>query len=428
MCSCNSNNTVVDEAKETQKEELKTSEIVYEPANAYYYYLPSIYKTNTELPILIFFDAHAIGDLPLKKYKKLSEKFGYILIGSNKSENGLTENQYFSIYNNIKNDISKKFSFNKARIYTSGFSGGARVASMIAISEGGIIGVIACGAGFPQLNGENQNKFNFVGIAGNIDFNYTELKQLANYLDNQNYKNHFIGFNGKHEWPPDSVMLEAFYWLETNAMRDSLKPKNDSLISEIQTFYNKQFEMATDNTEKFKISETIISFLDGLTDIETIKKKNWELINKSDVKQYLKKETIDIESEITERNNYAKYLNENDLDWWKSEINKLNAKSDLKSARLLNYLSLMFFMSADGALKQNAIEEAAAILDLYKLADPENSDVYYLYACYYAIIGDAGAAKEQLNFAIEKGFNNWYKMKNDTRLSILRDTDLFLYH
>src|SRR3954464_3138449 len=49
-------------------------------SQSYALYIPSLLKV---LSVIYFFDPHADGSLPLKNYKSLADKYGFILIGSN---------------------------------------------------------------------------------------------------------------------------------------------------------------------------------------------------------------------------------------------------------------------------------------------------------------------------------------------------------
>src|SRR5450631_85410 len=109
----------------------------------------------------------------------------------------------------MMDDSQTRLSIDRNRIYTAGFSGGSRVASSVAIYDGGIRRVIGCSAGFPQLNKKLENKFDFIGIAGNEDFNMTEMKNLNHSLESSGMRHQFIIFNGIHEWCPKEIFNEA---------------------------------------------------------------------------------------------------------------------------------------------------------------------------------------------------------------------------
>ena len=111
-----------------------------------------------------------------------------------------------------------------------GFSGGARIASIIGFYQGGVAGVIGCGAGFPATNQPVRFKPDYISIAGNADFNMNELINLDKQLDEAKFTHASILFNGKHDWPPVEIMENAFIWTEFCSMRKGFIQKNDSMI------------------------------------------------------------------------------------------------------------------------------------------------------------------------------------------------------
>ena len=88
--------------------------------------------------------------MPLKKYKALADKYNFVLIGSNNSKNGNDWKTTENIWQNLFNDTQSRLILNRDRIYTCGFSGGAKVASYIALHHNEVKAVIAGGAGLPD--------------------------------------------------------------------------------------------------------------------------------------------------------------------------------------------------------------------------------------------------------------------------------------
>jgi len=187
---------------------------------SYALYLPSNYDSKRHWPVIYGFDPAARGNLPVELFKEAAEKYGYIVAGSNNSRNGpgvpLSE-----IIKTLLEDTSARLRIDTARVYTTGFSGGARVAGMIAFSlQGQIAGVIACGAGFPsQTRPAKDLPFAFYGIAGSEDFNLIEVRQVVRSLEDLGATAHFTEFEGEHSWPPASFCTEAVEWMELQAMK-----------------------------------------------------------------------------------------------------------------------------------------------------------------------------------------------------------------
>ena len=92
--------------------------------------------------------------------------------------------QNFEIASRLFDKIFSQFNIEPKRIYTAGFSGGARLASRIAVLNEHIQGVIACGAGIASnlILFHNDLKFSYAAIVGNQDMNYLEMYETKDYL------------------------------------------------------------------------------------------------------------------------------------------------------------------------------------------------------------------------------------------------------
>src|SRR5438045_3856993 len=106
------------------------------------------------------------------------------MVGSHNSRNGPAVS-LDEIIRALWNDTHERFAIDERRVYTTGFSGGARVAVSVANAlKRQVAGVIACGAGFPgNLTPSKDTPFIFFGIAGIEDFNLIELRQLEQALE-----------------------------------------------------------------------------------------------------------------------------------------------------------------------------------------------------------------------------------------------------
>src|SRR5580658_5440998 len=66
----------------------------------YALYLPAGYADSAKLPVIIFFDPHGEGALPLNLYHDLADKYHFVLMGSNSSKNLIDYNQTSVFANN----------------------------------------------------------------------------------------------------------------------------------------------------------------------------------------------------------------------------------------------------------------------------------------------------------------------------------------
>lgn len=409
-----------------------------DPSQNYSLYLPRTYDGKKSLPIIYAFDAHGTGKLPVNNYKELAEKYGYILVGSNNSQNGLAWEQSQQIAATLMADTKNRLMFDANRVYALGFSGGARVANALTINNGAIAGVICCGAASPAVNTiDPRNNYTFFGIAGNADFNYTEMKKYDMLdLAGHNVKHALITFDGIHEWPKAETMQEAFLWLELNAMRKNASPKNDSLISHQLNIAKEQLsklQKANKEYDAYELCRKVINYYEALGDLTPFFDAYKALQNNSSVDKQLKQNEADWNAEEKLKQTYMGYLQDPNFDWQKdiAAINQKikagkNSTEALIQKRLLSYLSLVCYMQTSGALKQNNIPAAAYFGKLYKLVDPPNTEADYLLTVINMKLGKTADALKYLEQSIKNGFVDSKRLEADSAFVGLKNDAAFL--
>src|SRR5215472_8803976 len=103
-----------------------------DPAQSYAVYLPSHYSPDRLWPIIYAFDPFARGKTAVEVYKDAAEKYGYIVVASNNSRNG-RGGAPLAAAQAVWLDTHRRFPLARNRIYTTGLSGGARVATAFAL-------------------------------------------------------------------------------------------------------------------------------------------------------------------------------------------------------------------------------------------------------------------------------------------------------
>jgi pimeloyl-ACP methyl ester carboxylesterase len=376
-------------------------------------YIPPRYNDSSRLPLLLLFDPHGAGALPVKKYRSPARRYGYILAGSNNIRNGMSGTEIDRILRLITSDLYSRFSFDSERLYAAGFSGGARVATLLALTDPSIRGVAACGGGLPSAGNLPPVRFNLLGFAGEEDFNLPELIQLDASLQGQPCRHFLVRFPGKHEWPPAAVFEDAFRWFAFNAMRDSVIPRNDSLIT---AFLRNNTALlaaspAPDPLRKEYLLAKIIAFLQGLVPV----KKYEQQLQQLHASPAFRKAREDYAALLLKEKGLEQYYLTNfpgkSLTWWREEIRKMDrdiagSRGDRHYSllRVMHYLSLAAFMQTEAALKRHLPAESRKYLSLYKLLDPENPDVWFFDAVYHAQKREKEAAVASLKKARQLGF------------------------
>ncbi len=392
-----------------------------DPAESYALYIP-LKNANEPLPVIYFFDPHGDGSFPLIKYKALAEKYHFILIGSNNSKNGNDWPTTENVWNTLANDSQKRLRISTNRIYTCGFSGGAKVATYVALNHHEVKGVIANGAALPEITQAGNFNFSFTAIAGEGDMNMTDLVAITNDLDKTQARHRIIFFDGIHEWAPESAMEIAFSGLELDAMHERLAKKDDNFIANIISSAKKKIEDDLRLGKYVKAAEICrfyTSCLDGLNDDVTwFKEKNvsiqsnpvWQRQSKARQEVLAKEEKI--------KAFYEKQFQKGDINYWVKTIDDDRTKAKVASAegamyqRLLAYLSLAFYSISNQLIKSNQNKESQYFINLYKIADPKNSEAWYLSAVINARNNEAKAARTDLLQAVALGFNDEPRLVN----------------
>ena len=109
--------------------------------------LPGNYRPENSSPVILFLDPHASGSLPIKKYRALCNEYGYIMVGSNSSKNGMNSEEAKRLVIALIEECREILNIDPSRIYVAGFSGGARVAGTLT-DQALVSGILFCSAGF----------------------------------------------------------------------------------------------------------------------------------------------------------------------------------------------------------------------------------------------------------------------------------------
>jgi len=385
-----------------------------DPAQSYALYIPQ--KGNSQaLPVIYFFDPHADGALPLRKYKALAEAYGFIMVGSNNSKNGndwpTTENIWLHL-----SDDTRRLKIDSRRTYVCGFSGGAKVAGYIAIQHPGIAGVIAGGAGLPDGVSATDFNFSFTAIAGLGDMNLTELVSVNAELDKTRTPHRIIYFDGKHEWSPVNTMGLAFAGLRFDAMKSSLIPKDISFITTYIAESRKKLRAYELSDRLIKAAQECalsITFLDGLSKQVAWFRQQAAAIaaNQNYLAQRQEQQHL-LAKEENMKADYMQHFQQDDGHYWTTTIHDLQEKAVGYTAtnqmyqRLVAYLSLAFYSISNQLIGRNDNATALHFVELYKMDDPTNSEAWYFSAILNARDHQVPAVVNDLLKAASCGFRD----------------------
>ncbi|MCU1307233.1 MAG: hypothetical protein JWN45_1928 [Acidobacteriaceae bacterium] len=411
---------------------------------SYALFLPSNYSSARKWPIIYAFDPAARGATPTELLKHAAEKYGYIVAGSNNAKNGPMGPEMEAAQSMWK-DTHQRFAINEDRIYLTGLSGGARLASGIALQCNCTVGVFANGAGFPAgVAPSRQNQFLFFGSVGEADFNYPEMVALARELDAAGFTSRIRHFDGTHQWAPADVVLEAVEWFELHAMRKGLRPAD-------QEFISAQFQKASKQAIELEGSGNAIGACDayrklvqdfqGLKDTKEFADKATEIANSKTYRDAQKREQNEIKRQdavIADIARNAATLRSDPGDGRQTILLQLRSQlSTLRNAaqkhndeskltkRALNQASAMLFENANEDLRKREFALALIECDLLSEIQPDSPRPLIQRARVYALSGDKKKAISSLRQAAEHGFKDFSQMKDNPDFASLSGEEEF---
>jgi pimeloyl-ACP methyl ester carboxylesterase len=377
--------------------------------NGYHYILPVNHKGS--LPLLIILDSGGDGLMAVNKTRPAVSQIPCVVVGSD-----LVRNNYPGYEQAIEiliNDACQKFKATREQVFIAGFSGGARMAFEYA-REHPVKGVLMCGAG-PAVSSFQELPCPVYMIAGTTDFNFSET--YFNPLS-KSVQQSFLAdyFRGKHEWPPAEMLKEGLLFLMGHSISggarllkqesallsekaDSLLAKNENLFAlkavEKALIFNPDNKPAKKQLEKIKNDR---KFAGNISQIES---------------------DLALENRINQAYSIASM--EHDSIWWAKEIKQLsleitNHTGDQKDhyMRIKSFLGILFYSQLNNLIRsQPDNKQIVHMLAAYKMAEPENPDVYYDYALYSSIHGKVQLSRKYLLTALSLGFQDRVKLAND---------------
>lgn len=424
----------------------------------YALYLPSNYVSTRKWPILYAFDPGARGRIPVERFKDAAEKFGWIIVGSNNSRNASAKSS-IDAWNAMTLDSAQRFSIEDGRVYAAGFSGGARMAIMLATQcKDCLAGVIAGGAGFPEgIEPSATMHFSLFAIAGIEDFNFPEVKSLDEKLTRAGIIHQIETFGGRHEWPPSAVAIDALAWMELLAMKSARRERDAMLIEQLwneRLTQAQELENAKKIYDAYQIYLSLSATFQSLREIAEIDKKLDQLRNSREVRDALRDEQQqirkqrDLEAQIlgwiaatrqdssasSDRNTQA---NDQGLDArtrlhaMLTELRgQVKAEQDSASRRVARrvlsgqYIGL-FERGSNSLQNQKRYDEAVWFFTLATEVDPERAGAFYYLAWAYNSKGDRKKSLKALQTAVDKGFADVAGLESNKAFDSLRNDPQF---
>ena len=416
-----------------------------DPERSYALYLPTAYTPERAWPLLYLYDPRKRGALAAERFREAAEAYGWILASSNDTASDDPTAPNASAVNAMWADTHRRFSVDPRRVYASGFSGGARLAILLALQrEGEVAGVIAAGGGFPDSASPRPGmRFAFFGAVGNLDFNYGEMRRLDRSLAKLGAVHRLAVFDGPHSWCPAPTCREGIEWLELQAMRRGTRAKDPALVERLLG-ERREKAAAEENGGRAvealrRYSETAEDF-QGLTDTTNLQATAARLGASAAVRKSIAEEEKHEETEarraIKLTTDLSAALAEDPLPPVTFLMNRLqlsrlrsDASADRPEAERLSagrvlaqiFVQTAFYLPRELAAKHDFVRAELVTGIAAELKPDRAGAVWYDHACFRALAGDRKGAVAALRTAVRKGFRQLDQIESDPDLASVRE-------
>jgi dienelactone hydrolase len=413
-----------------------------DPKQTFALYLPSNYTPARHWPILYAFHPLAYGISPVKLYKDAAEKYGYIVVGSNNSRNfALDESSKAA--NAMWIDTHARFTIDERQVYTTGFSGGARVAGLIAVRcpQCKIAGIIAHGAGYPLSDPSSDDSFSYYFAVGEEDFNWPEIMQIRRQREELDLPYRVRTFPGPHSWAPAPIVEDAVAWVTLRAMQSGARTPDPAFLA--QYFAKIQEEAAAaekrgDALAQLAAYRVLSIDFRGLRDVKEYESKRIALKQSPALKQALKREQDAINDQRTTEEEistkiaaFAEATSDERLSLRSTIQDGMNrissqaahAKTDdrrLVYQRAFNSLWAQGIEAGQSRLEARDFFRAESCFRLMSEVRPDDAWPYLLLAETNLGAGDRRGAIKNIREAVKRGLSNSLILKEDKKLAALQ--------
>ncbi len=408
-------------------------------------YLPKNYEASQKWPVVYVLDLEGHGINVLQDYRASAERQGYIFISINNLNDSLSLTDNVLIANKIISAIPTMFSIDPARVYTVGFAKGAALASVLPLIITNVHGVISCGSDIGSTKVlDSKKRFQYIGIVGKGDYNYSMMIQTTKVLDKLKFPNQLLTFDGGHEWPPAENLEKALEILTISTMANGKMVKDTTYI---KSTYNTNLEKINSLTNSLKMleAEELIteseSVYGKLVSLDSLKdKQKWIKKNKV-YKTQKRNEIAALDKESFSRVDYVYYLDEDvntynlkNLGWWNYQMDELkkimastNKIESQMGERLYGFVNALIDENINEIKKEKNLDEQGLqfLWMLKTITAPKEYSNYLKIISNSAKNDDFGTALFYTEELLKHGYTNKTELYDLKDAALLRITPEF---
>jgi dienelactone hydrolase len=192
---------------------------------SYRLYLPPGFNLSRKWPVMFVMSPGGGGADVLNRYLPGANKNGWVLALSVQSKNHFDQSDV--AVSAMVDDVLAQHPIDMKRLYSSGFSGGARMAFNLAQQyKKKFAGILPCGAGGTRADLSKSTEI--YGLCGSNCFNRWDMACTKKVLSNE-FRLWF--FPGNHDWAGPSEIADGMTWLNGRYLKRATM-SNESIKSE----------------------------------------------------------------------------------------------------------------------------------------------------------------------------------------------------
>jgi dienelactone hydrolase len=419
-----------------------------DPTQTYALYLPSQYSPDRAWPVIYAFDPSARGKTAVDLYKDAAEKYGYIVVGSNNSKNGPSALE-LAAAQAVWLDTHRRFAIDKNRVYTTGLSGGARVATSFALYcyTCAVAGVIAHGAGYPVMQNQKppaNDRFAYYAAIGDADLNYPEIIALRKKKDEAGAPCKVKVYPGPHQWAPPEIVEDAIEWLELKAMQAGTEKIDPAFVRRI--FEKTQAEAAraeqrSDVMNQYYALHSLVWDFKGLEETKEFESKLAQVKDSKALKNAEHNQQREIEEQASLAQAASGELAQFGAADPEAQIGlgrhivfvlsdmrrraKSNSSDHTVYSRAFSQLWIQGMEAGQDAFRENRLSQATAYFELMAEVAPDQPWPLLALAEARVRAGNKKAALKALDQAVQRGLKNAQTLTQDPELQPLASDPAF---
>jgi predicted esterase len=414
-----------------------------DPTQTYTLYLPHGFTNDRQWPLLLVFDPRGRSEYAAGLFRDAADTHGWIIVSSDNTQSDTTWEPNLIALQALWPEVHSRIPADPKRIYATGFSGGAAVATLLAKTSGGVAGILACGGRFFPSQLEDPELAIF-STAGDTDFNFLEMHWVDEYLAEHGNPHRLVIFDGPHNWMTPAVAGEAIGWFELIAMKRGLREPDPELVASLwasDIAASEALESEGRLIEAARRLREMEGDYAGLRDTTEIAVAARRIeagdTYRSQLKQMNRAEDYEVAC-VERRDNYLTVLRLAEVTPPTRQLaNSLRIEEMQKTSRLpgieglaaqrcLNaYWTAVGFYLPDEMLPKQQYAQLAVSYELALMIRDDSPRIWYNLGCARARLGQKRKAVEALARALELGFKNLELLETDPDLDPLRSRDDF---